>query len=149
MKQLFSIFGALMLLGAGCLPSVAPEPTPVPESPTITTPAPSTGETASELDVDEQMEEGSLASAQEEVAIKNFAYAPANITVTQGTKIRFTNADSAGHTVTVDTGDAFDSGLLATGESYILDTSTLSAGEYLYHCTLHPFMKGSLTVIEK
>jgi plastocyanin len=34
------------------------------------------------------------------------------------------------------------------GNSWSLDTSGLAAGHYGYYCRLHPWMVGSLTVVE-
>ena len=32
------------------------------------------------------------------------------------------------------------------GSSFVLDTSTLDAGQYVYYCTIHPWMVGTFTV---
>ena len=76
------------------------------------------------------------------VEIKNFDYAPKEMTVPLGSKITFTNRDSVEHTATVD--GEFDSGYLKKDESY---TVTLNkAGEYAVYCKPHPFMKLKITV---
>jgi plastocyanin len=78
------------------------------------------------------------------VSISNFAFASASLTVNKGDKIVFTNRDSVGHTVTSDSGK-FD-GAVAAGQSFTLDTSNLTPGNYPYHCTPHPFMTGMIVV---
>jgi plastocyanin len=47
------------------------------------------------------------------------------------------------HTATSDTG-VWDSGTLATGQSY--SHTFDQPGTYTYHCTIHPFMKGTIVV---
>lgn len=84
--------------------------------------------------------------ATDAVAIKGFAFSPANITVKAGTTVTWTNQDSATHTVTADTAssDAPDSGDLAPGKSYSFTFQ--KAGTYMYHCAIHPNMVGMVTV---
>ena len=79
------------------------------------------------------------ASAQ----ITNFAFAPADITVTVGETVMWTNTDSASHTVTADDG-SFDSGGIGPGATFTQAFTT--AGTHTYHCTIHPSMTGTVTV---
>jgi len=76
------------------------------------------------------------------VEIKNFAFAPQELTVSVGSKLVFTNKDKAVHTATVD--GAFDSGDLKQDESYTVELD--KAGEYDVYCKPHPFMKMKLIV---
>ena len=78
------------------------------------------------------------------VAIKNFSFSPAKLTVTAGTKVTFTNGDSTEHTATADAGGGFDTGTLAQGRSKVVVFS--KSGTYTYHCAFHAFMTGSITV---
>ena len=50
---------------------------------------------------------------------------------------------SFGHTITSDT-KLWDSGLLAPGKSYSHNFDT--PGNYPYHCAVHTFMTGAVTV---
>jgi plastocyanin len=76
--------------------------------------------------------------------IKNFSFKPANITIKRGTKVRWINNDSAAHTATANNKRSFDSGRLGKGQSY---THTFkSVGKKPYHCEIHPFMRGRITV---
>lgn len=79
------------------------------------------------------------------VDVANFAYNPSTVTVKQGSEITFTNNDSVTHTVTANDG-AFDSGNIAAGDMYTLDTSDMEPGEYAYYCTLHPNMTGTIVI---
>lgn len=78
------------------------------------------------------------------VSIQFFRFSPANITVEQGTKGVWVNKDSVHHTATADNGTSFDSGVLRKGERYSHTFTT--TGKKAYHCAIHPFMKGSVTV---
>jgi plastocyanin len=81
-------------------------------------------------------------------AIGNPSFDPANVTVTTSEVVQWTNKDNVPHTVTslADDGKTFDSSIIEPGGNYTLDISTLAAGELGYFCTLHPDMKGLLTV---
>jgi len=83
----------------------------------------------------------------------NPAYAPTELSVKKGESVTVVNNDNAPHTATngVDAADpnvgkSFDTSLIMAGASGKIDTSTMEAGEYPFHCTVHPFMKGKLTV---
>ncbi len=84
------------------------------------------------------------------VAIKNFAFSPATMTVTQGTTVIWMNQDSAEHQIINDAsgsnpeGAIFKSNPLPNGASYSFTFNT--PGTYPYHCTIHPSMKGTITV---
>jgi len=78
-----------------------------------------------------------------DVTIKNMAFNPAQITVSAGTTVRWTNQDSITHTVTADNGQ-FSSGNLTSGDSYQFTFTT--PGTYAYHCSIHPNMKGTVVV---
>jgi amicyanin len=82
--------------------------------------------------------------AQAAVAIQNFAFNPASVTVKAGTTVTWTNADSASHTVTSDSGSLMKSALLATGQSYSVTFTT--PGTFTYHCSVHPMMHGTVVV---
>ena len=81
-----------------------------------------------------------------EVWIQGMAFSPATITVTAGTTIKWTNKDSAAHTVTSDAGEAktFDSGSMANGAVFTWKFN--NSGTFKYNCTFHPGMKGTVVV---
>ena len=83
----------------------------------------------------------------------NPAYEPASLTVKKGDTIDVVNKDSSPHTVTSGTGledpnagQMFDTSIINAAGSAQLATADLEAGEYDYHCTVHPFMTGTLKV---
>jgi len=83
----------------------------------------------------------------------NPAYSPATLTVSKGEIITVSNDDTAPHTVTsgaspgdADAGQLFDTSIIMPAGTADINTSTIDAGEHPYHCTVHPFMTGTLTV---
>lgn len=82
---------------------------------------------------------GNARSRVHQVTIENMAYVPATIDVSVGDQVRFTNLDLTPHTVT---GSNFDSGAMASGESWTL--SVASAENIGYRCIYHPMMKGEV-----
>ncbi|MDO8689373.1 MAG: cupredoxin family copper-binding protein [Dehalococcoidia bacterium] len=83
------------------------------------------------------------AAAVTDVAIQNFAFGPKTLTAPVGTTVRWTNKDSAAHTVTGGKG-AFESGNLAQGQSFSFKFT--QAGTYDYACKIHPNMTATITV---
>ncbi|MFJ3710512.1 MULTISPECIES: cupredoxin domain-containing protein [unclassified Streptomyces] len=79
------------------------------------------------------------------ITIQNFAFHPAALTVAPGAKITVTNKDSTPHTVTATGKKVFDTGTIAAGKT-VTFTAPSKAGSYPYMCTIHQYMKGSLTV---
>lgn len=79
------------------------------------------------------------------VAIVDFAFSPADLTVAPGDEVTVSNRDSAPHTYTSDDG-GFDTGSLAadSGEGSI--TAPSEPGSYDVICTIHPTITGTLTV---
>ncbi|MCX6788941.1 MAG: cupredoxin family copper-binding protein [Candidatus Jorgensenbacteria bacterium] len=81
------------------------------------------------------------------VDIKNFSFNPGALTIKVGTKVTWTNNDSAPHTVTSSNTDGpLNSGTLTTGKSFSFTFSEI--GSFDYYCTIHPMMKGSIKVTE-
>ncbi len=76
------------------------------------------------------------------VAIANNAFNPSALTVSVGTVVTWTNTDSTTHTVTFDSGP--DCGHVAQGAT--VSNTFSGAGTFAYHCTIHPFMKGTVLV---
>jgi plastocyanin len=83
----------------------------------------------------------------------NPVYTPDTITVTKGDVITVTNDDTVPHTATSGEGPQdpnsaklFDTSIIMAGDTAQIDTASLEAGDYAYYCTVHPFMKGTITV---
>ena len=73
-------------------------------------------------------------------------FSPPTIVVVIGVNntITWTNDDIAAHTVTSDTVGAFDSGNIAAGATW--SYTFTSPGTYGYHCSYHPWMRGTVIV---
>ncbi|HEX6713780.1 MAG TPA: cupredoxin family copper-binding protein [Thermoleophilaceae bacterium] len=78
------------------------------------------------------------------VTISNFKFSPASVTVKPGARVTVSNQDSVTHTITANDGHSFDSGDLAAGQSRTISIS--KPGSYPYHCSIHPYMHGTLVV---
>jgi plastocyanin len=77
------------------------------------------------------------------ITIKNFAFRTPG-SVRPGATVTVRNEDSTEHTVTADSGNAFDSTQPSGGSSSF--TAPTKPGSYPFHCTIHPFMHGTLVV---
>jgi plastocyanin len=85
----------------------------------------------------------SAPSTQNTVQISNYSFSPARLTVKVGGTVTWTNQDSMSHSATADD-NSFDTGLLGQGKS---GTATFNkAGTYTYHCSVHPYMHGTIIV---
>jgi len=84
-----------------------------------------------------------------QVALADIQFKPASVTVKKGGKVTWTNDDTVGHDVTKTGGPGPDfksgeSGGLSQGDTF---TQTFTApGKIDYVCTVHPNMKGTVTV---
>ena len=77
-----------------------------------------------------------------EASIVDFAFEPDPVAVTIGGTVTWTNDDGAPHTVS-GTGELeFDSGPIASGDSFTLTVD--ASGEFAYVCTIHGQMSGTL-----
>jgi len=86
------------------------------------------------------------AGGSNSIAIKNFAFSPATLTIKTGTTVTWTNQDGAVHQIASDSGTpvAFASDSLANGASY--QFTFTQPGTYTYYCPFHPPMKGTIIV---
>jgi len=77
------------------------------------------------------------------VQMQGSAFRPDTVAVALGGTVTWTNDDGVTHTVT---GDGFDSGNLAPGDTF--SQTFDEAGTYEYECTIHAGMRGTVTVGE-
>jgi plastocyanin len=81
-----------------------------------------------------------------EAIIRNFTHE--TFTIAVGTKVTWTNQDSAQHTVTAGTpgqvAGTFDSDVLDSGKK--VSVTFTQAGTFPYWCRIHPQMTGVVTV---
>ena len=86
---------------------------------------------------------GAAGSGGNDVAIRDFTFAPADLEVAAGTEVTWTNDDPAPHTVTAEDG-SFDSGTLEPGQTF--SVSVQANGPVTYRCEIHPDMVGTIAV---
>jgi plastocyanin len=82
--------------------------------------------------------------ASSAVAIENFAFTPAAITVKAGTTVTWTNKDDEPHSV-VSSDEPMRSPTLA-GQANTFSHTFSKPGRYAYNCGIHPFMHGTVEV---
>ena len=86
---------------------------------------------------------GGASGGSAAATIQNFAFHPATVNAKTGQKVTWSNDDSTTHTVTADDG-SFDSGNLSPGKSF--STTLAKSGTVKYHCSIHSFMHGTVSV---
>ena len=86
----------------------------------------------------------SPAVATDAVTIRNFAFTPAVIRVKAGTTVTWTNRDDEAHTVFF----AFDRSVspVLVNATIVYRKTFTTPGSFAYHCTIHPFMVGTVEV---
>ncbi len=85
----------------------------------------------------------SAQSANTEVKIDQFAFAPQRVTVKAGTTVTWINDDDIPHTVASST-KLFKSKPLDTEDKFSFTFTT--PGSYEYFCSIHPHMTGAIVV---
>ena len=84
--------------------------------------------------------------AQEQnITISEYAFSPAQLTVTAGTRVTWTNHDQVPHSV-VEKDRKFHSAALDTNDRYSFTFT--EPGTYRYFCSLHPQMIGTVIVVK-
>ncbi len=104
------------VMAAGCASSSNPSPSPSPQATTAGT---------------------------NTVRMEALTFHPSSVTIAKGVNVTWINDDLVTHTVTSDTG-AFESGSLRPGASFTYQFN--DTGTFPYHCSIHTFMKGTVTV---
>jgi plastocyanin len=79
-----------------------------------------------------------------EVSMEGIAFEPAEVTVSAGDTVTWTNNDSVGHDVTADSFSSGDPGAMGGGDTF--EHTFEEAGTFDYVCTVHPGMEGSVVV---
>jgi plastocyanin len=91
-------------------------------------------------------DEADAAGEGAQVLIADFAFDPQDITVEVGQPVTFINSDDAPHTATADDEKSLDTGRLELDDEGELTFK--EAGTYDYFCDFHPFMKGTVEVVD-
>ena len=76
--------------------------------------------------------------------IQNTSFVNGGATVKAGATVTVDNKDSITHTVTADNGE-FNTGDISGGKT-VTFTAPTKPGTYKFHCNIHAFMHGTLTV---
>jgi len=136
------LLSALLLLSA-CGPMAGP--TPAGTLPPAEPPSPTAGAMDSPVPAaSDTPEMGSGADpAAVAISIEGFAFSLAELTISAGTTVTWTNNDAAPHTVTADD-DTWGSSRLSRGETFSFTFD--QPGTYAYHCGLHPAMAATIVV---
>ncbi|HKG57226.1 MAG TPA: cupredoxin family copper-binding protein [Candidatus Limnocylindrales bacterium] len=113
------------LAAAACASSAATQSAPASAAPAASASAPASAASGTNVD------------------IKGFAFAPPATNVKVGDTVTWTNQDTVAHTATLDD-KSVDSGNLAAGATF--SHAFPQAGTFAYHCSIHPQMKGTITV---
>ena len=87
----------------------------------------------------------SASGAVPDGVVKNYKYVPGTLTVTAGQVFTIYNDDVINHNVVLDDG-SLESQLMKAGTSLLLRLD--KPGEYPFHCSIHPNMKGKVVVQE-
>jgi plastocyanin len=77
------------------------------------------------------------------IEIRNFAFTPARLVVSAGTRVVWQNHDGDPHTVRT-YGRGFASPAIVTNGQFAVVLGT--PGTYAYYCAIHPFMHGVVVV---
>jgi plastocyanin len=86
---------------------------------------------------------GAGAANATQAEMRTMTFSPNRIEIAAGTAITWTNNDQLVHTITADDG-SWDSGPIEPGKTW--SHTFTQSGEYSFHCTPHPFMKGVVVV---
>lgn len=78
------------------------------------------------------------------VSMLDYRFEARDLTVFAGTTVVWKNDGLAPHTATSDSA-LWDSGTVSSGQSYPRNFNT--PGTYPYHCSFHPSMTGTITVV--
>lgn len=83
------------------------------------------------------------------IEITNFSFSPETMIIKKGTTVTWINNDPTQHNVVFDdesAGRVEDSKLMSKGEMVQFTFDTV--GDFPYHCAPHPYMTGSVKVVE-
>jgi len=128
------------LLVAGCTSTSNPSPSPSPATVNVTT----TSATSSASPTARTSTTSPSASlGAQTITISGFSFQPSALTIQRGASVTWRNDASVAHQIVSNTG-AFSSSVLNPGDSYAHQFS--QPGTYAYHCGIHPFMTGTITV---
>lgn len=94
-----------------------------------------------------------IGAASPSCANDDSCYVPSKITINEGHEVEWINDDRTAHTVTSGTPSdgpdgLFDSGIIIPRGEFEFTFTGFDVGTYPYYCTAHPWMMGSVTVVD-
>jgi len=145
MQKWFVLFAlvALLVLTCGCsqeAPPVQPS-TPVPTQTVKQTMVPQPSLTAATTIPT------TLSVSETTITITGNAFNPANLTVKAGSQVRWVNGDDHPHNIEF-ANKAFSNSHYLLGASQSFSQQFDRPGTYDYDCLIHPYMHGTITVVE-
>ncbi|MFN8032585.1 MAG: cupredoxin domain-containing protein [Mycobacterium sp.] len=126
MTRLIALVFATLLIVTAC--SSGTSTAPAPEASSAATTASSTA---------------TATATGPKITISDMQFGPA-LTVAPGATVTVVNSDGAEHTVTADSGNAFNAEVDGKGTTTF--TAPTRPGTYAFHCNYHPMMHGQLIV---
>ena len=102
---------------------------------------------------EEQIVRIPFGAASPSCASDDTCYVPSEIDINEGYEVEWINEDSAVHTVTSGTPQGghdglFDSGVIRPNGEFEFRFTDFDVGTYPYYCTAHPWMVGSVTIVD-
>ncbi len=143
MKQIpiFSVI-VLLILSCGCTGAPPAEPPPA-ASTTMATPSQASH---TSLPATVSTPERTASVSDNTITITKNTFSPANMTVNVGSTVRWVNADDHPHRIAF-TQEGFLQTPYLLGAGQSASQRFDSAGTFDYFCTIHPYMRGTITVI--
>ncbi len=94
-----------------------------------------------------------IGAASPSCANDDTCYVPSKITINEGREVEWINDDTTAHTVTSGTPQEghdglFDSGIMMPRGEFEFTFNEFDVGTYPYYCIAHPWMVGSVTVVD-
>lgn len=94
-----------------------------------------------------------VGAASPSCADDDSCYVPSKININEGYEVKWINDDSTVHTVTSGTPSSghdgfFNSGMIRAHEEFEFTFNGFENGTYPYYCIAHPWMVGSVTVVD-
>jgi plastocyanin len=78
------------------------------------------------------------------ITIRNYGFSGPGRILARGARVTIRNLDGTAHTVTSNVGHAFN--IRVGAHRTVTFTAPRRVGRYGFHCSIHPFMRGSLTI---
>ncbi len=143
MKQILIASAIVLFLILSCGCTGAPPAQPPPATSTTMAPPPQVVHTSLPAPV---ITERTSSVSDNTITIIRNTFSPANMTVNVGSTVRWVNADDHPHRIAF-TKEGFLETPYLLGASQSASQRFDSAGTFDYFCTIHPYMRGTITAV--